>query len=123
MNPQNEWARLKHHIEAAIAKSPGFETIEDVEALVACGKYQVWFGRESVAITEIASYPRRKVLSIIHAGGDLNELQDEMEPQMCAFARSQGCQSITVQGRKGWERVRQARDYKFGFITMYKDLS
>ena len=123
MNPQAEWARLKHHIEAALATSPGFETIEDVEAFVASGRYQVFFGRESIAITEIASYPRRKVLNILHGGGDLNELLNELEPSMCAFARSQGCSAITGQGRKGWERVTKARGYDFGFITMMKVLS
>lgn len=121
-SPQAEWARLKHHIEAALATSPGFETIEDVEAFVACGKYQVFFGRESIAITEIASYPRRKVLNILHGGGDLNELLNELEPSMCAFARSQGCDAIMGTGRKGWERVTAARGYRFAWLNMVKDI-
>lgn len=120
--PQDEWARLKHHIEAALATSPGLETLEDVEAAVASGHYQVWFGHQSIAITEIASYPRRKVLTVIHGGGDLAELLDEMEPQMCAFAVENGCDLIMGQGRRGWERVTEKRGYRHGFVTMVKDL-
>jgi len=123
MTPQENWARLRHLIVAALETSPGLETIEDVEALVGCGKYQAWFGKNSVAITEIASYPRKKALTVIHGGGDLTELLDELEPSMCAFARSQGCDLIMGTGRKGWERVTEKRGYRFGWIVMAKDLS
>lgn len=123
MTPQENWTRCRPWIEAALATSPGFETIEDVERLVAEGSYQVWFGTNCVAITEIASYPRRKVMTVIHGGGDLTELIDELEPSMCVFARSQGCGSIMGTGRKGWERVTEKRGYRFAWITMTKDLS
>jgi len=123
LTPQENWARCRPWIEAALATSPGLETIEDVERLVAEGSYQVWFGRNCAAITEIASYPGRKVMTVVHGGGDLTELLDELEPSMCAFARSHGCASIMGTGRKGWERVTEKRGYRFGWIVMVKDLS
>jgi hypothetical protein len=46
--------------------------------------------------------------------GDIGELLDELEPQMCAFARAQGCTLIMGTGRKGWERVTRQRGYRFG---------
>lgn len=123
MTPQENWARCRPWIEAALVTSPGLETIEDVERLVADGSYQVWFGRNCAAITEIASYPSRKVMTVIHGGGDLTELLDELEPSMCAFARMQGCDAIMGTGRKGWERVTEKRGYRFAWIVMTKDLS
>lgn len=122
MTPQENWARCRPWIEAALETSPGFETIEDVERLIGEGTYQVFPGRNSVAITEIVSYPRRKVLNIVHGGGNLDELLSEIEPMMCAFARSQDCQTIMGTGRKGWERVTKDRGYLFGWISMVKDL-
>lgn len=121
-SPQEEWARLKHHIEAALATSPGLETLEDVEALVGCGKYQAWFGRQSIAITEIATFARRKVLIVAHGGGDLTELLDGLEPRMCVFALQNGCDGIMGVGRKGWERVTEKRGYRFAYLNMIKDL-
>ena len=117
-----EWARCRHYIEAAIAQSPGLETIEDVERLVGENRYQVWFGRNACAITEIAQYEQKKALTVVHGGGDLAELVDEMEPAMCDFARAAGCDVIMGMGRRGWERVCEKRGYRFGFVVMIKNL-
>jgi hypothetical protein len=59
---------------------------------------------------------------VVHAGGDLGELLDALEPAMCAFARAQACTLMMGTGRKGWERVTRTRGYRFGFITMAKNL-
>jgi hypothetical protein len=119
---RKEWARCRHWIEAALRRSPGFETIEDVERLVAERHYQFWPGRDCAAITEIARFARKKVLIVVHGGGSLEELLDEMEPSLCAFAQAAGCDAIMGTGRKGWERVTEKRGYRFGWTTMVKDL-
>lgn len=122
MTPAEEWARCRHWIEAALAHSPGLESIEDVERGVARGTYQVWFGKECCAVTEIAQYARVRALVVVHGGGDMAELLEELEPQMCGFARGQGCTLIMGTGRKGWERVTRSRGYRFGYLTMVKTL-
>ena len=122
MTPTDEWARCKHWIEAALAHAPGLETIEDVERAIERGSYQVWFGRDCCAVTEIADYARARALVVVHGGGDMSELLDELEPAMCAFARAQGCTLIMGTGRKGWERAAGPRGYRFGWITMVKTL-
>lgn len=116
-----QWGWARPLIQAAIETSPGFENIEDVERLLAGGTYQAWFGARSCAITEIVSYARRKVLNVVHGGGDLDELLEELEPKMCAFARAQGCDGIMGVGRKGWERVTRKRGYRFAYVAMIKD--
>ena len=120
MTPAHEWARCRHWIEAALAHSPGLETIEDVERAIERGSYQVWFGRDCCAVTEIADYARARALMVVHGGGDMGELLDELEPAMCAFARAQGCTLIMGTGRKGWERAAGPRGYRFGWLTMVK---
>jgi hypothetical protein len=117
------WARCKHWIEAALAHSPGLEGIEDVARAIERGTYQVWFGAGCCAITEIADYARAKALVVVHGGGDMAEMLEALEPAMCAFARAQGCTLIMGTGRKGWERATRANGYRFGYVTVVKDLS
>ena len=123
MSAVSEWQRCRSWITAALKRSPGFETIEDVERFVSEGKYQFWPGRQSAAITEIAQFAAKKVLIVQHAGGDLAELIDEMEPAFCSFARAAGCDTIMGFGRMGWKRVTEKRGYGFGWVAMVKHLS
>ncbi len=117
-----EWQRCRHHIEAALARSPGLESIADVERAIAAGTYQAWFGKRSAAITEIADYGQKKVLTVVHGGGDMGELLNEMEPMFCAFARAMGCDAIMGTGREGWKRMSEKHGYRFGWLVMVKDL-
>jgi hypothetical protein len=80
-------------------------------------------GRAAAAVAEITQFQRRKILTVMHGGGDLAELLDEIEPALCAFAREQGCDGIMGLGRKGWERVTRARGYHLAYIAMIRDLS
>lgn len=122
MTPQENWARCRPWVEAAIATSAGFETVEDVENLVAKGSYQVFFGDNCVAITEICDYLQRKVLVVQHGGGDLDELLDVLEPRMAGWAQEQDCDAIMGLGRRGWERVTEKRGYRLAYVAMIKDL-
>ncbi|HXR94949.1 MAG TPA: hypothetical protein VN718_03675 [Rhizomicrobium sp.] len=118
----SEWSRCRRYIEAALVHSPGLETIADVERAIERGSYQVWFGKACCAVTEIAQYARAKALVVVHGGGNLRELLNELEPAMCEFARAEGCTLMMGTGRKGWERATRAHGYRFGFITMVKSL-
>jgi len=117
-----EWARCRGWIEAAVETGPGVETIDDVERLIGEGHYQFFPAPRSAAVTEIAQFARRKILIVVHGGGDLEELLDVLEPRMCAFARAEDCDAIMGTGRRGWERVTGKRGYRFAWINMIKDL-
>lgn len=105
-----------------MSRAHGFETIGDVEQSVLDGDYQLWAGERSACITEIRTYPRRKVLAVIHGGGDLHELLKTVEPAMCGFALANGCDGVMGMGRKGWDRALKDNGYEFGWIMMVKDL-
>lgn len=122
MTQSDEWNRCKPWIEAALETSPGFETIADVARMVDEGKYQFWPSENCAAITEIATFSQRKVLTVVHGGGDLTELLDTLEPRMCDFAKRMGCDAIMGTGRKGWERVTASRGYRLAFINMIKEV-
>jgi len=120
---QRQWRRCRPYIEAALARSPGLASIEDVEHRIASGAYQFWPGKRSACITEIAEFARAKALIVVHGGGDLSELVDKMEPALADFARAAGCDLIMGTGRKGWARVLEKRGYRFGWIVMLKALT
>ena len=55
-------------------------------------------------ITEVVRYPRKTALNFWLAGGDLQELKTMLAP-IEQWAREQGCERITLAGRRGWERT------------------
>lgn len=118
----DRWALAKPHIEAALMAVPPMETIADVERKIGSGHYQLWLADKSAAVTSIQVYPQTKTLTVIHGGGDLGELLDNVEPVLCEYARAMGCDAMMGTGRKGWERPLQSRGYGFAWITMHKDL-
>ena len=118
---QYEWARCRPYIEAALERSPGLETIEDVERRIQDGRYLFWPGKKSAAITEVVQYDQKCAMVMIHGGGDMAEML-EMEPFICGYAKALGCQLILGTGRKGWEKPGLKRGYKFAWITMWKEL-
>lgn len=104
MTYADEWTRCRPWIEAAVARTGGTHTIEDIEKRLAEGTAQFWPGQRSAAVTQICEYPQAKWLSIWLAGGDLGELVG-MVPTWRNFAAFHGCENISITGRRGWERV------------------
>lgn len=107
----------RHHIEAALEYSGGTHVYEDVERSILEGRMQIWPGRKSAAVTEIIEYARKKVLHIFLAGGDMAELIDMID-SAAAWGRTQGCTSLTMSGRKGWERVLGQNGFEPVMIVM-----
>ena len=98
-----EFIRTQKHIEAALEYNAGTHDLSDVLHAIAIGEMQLWAGEDSVIISQVVVYPRKKVLHLPFVGGNLAELE-RMEPTIQEFARFLKCDLITSAGRKGWER-------------------
>lgn len=122
MSLETEWARSRHWIGAALDRSPGLETLDDVEQLVFGGNYMLWTGVNCAVVTEIAEYASRKVIVIVHGGGDKDEMIHVLEPRIAEFGAEQGCDLIAITGRKGWIREGEKHGYRLGFVTIVKEL-
>lgn len=96
--------RYRPHIEAALSYAGETHRYEDVAAMIDAGSAQFWPGPSSVIVTEIVEYPRKIVLNIFLAGGNLTELQ-AMLPLVLDWAREKGCTSAVFTGRRGWART------------------
>lgn len=105
----------RKQIDAALAYSGNTYLFEDVVEAVADGRMQMWANGETVAITEVLCYPRKKVLHVFIGSGKRKELF-EMLDSAWQWGQEIGCSSMTLAGRKGWMKLMG----KFGFKpTLY----
>ena len=54
-------------------------------------------------VTEIVVYPRVKAINIFLAGGELDQILD-MDADVKAWAKDQGCTVAQMSGRLGWKK-------------------
>ena len=110
-------------IEAALSYADATHTWEDVAEMVAAGELQFWPGPASVIVTEIVSFPRKRVLHVFLAGGTLPELE-AMIPHVLAWGAEQGCVAASFTGRRGWARtfVERMGWRQSPMLTFVKDL-
>lgn len=120
MTPASEWARCKHHIEAALDYYDRYggatHGIEDIERGIEAGDYQFWPGVRSAVITEISVYPKFTALHFFLVGGDLQEIR-EMEPVICAWGKEVGCSKVITIERPGWSKEKKSLGYRTRLVT------
>ncbi len=108
---------FRKYIEAALEYSGGTHDFEDVKRGIIEGRMQLWPGTQSAAVTEVVKYDKKKVLHIFLAGGDMEELIDMID-SAAKWGRTQGCTSLTMAGRKGWERALAPSGFKPVMIVL-----
>lgn len=114
-----EWIRVREYLLPAIERLGGTHTETDIVAMLMAGHAKLWTADKSAVVTEIRSYPRLRELSVIVAGGDMDEIL-AFEDDWVAYAKDNGCSRMKIEGRKGWEKVRP--DFRLLSITLIKDL-
>lgn len=117
----SEIARCQEWIEGALEYSGGTHTFKDIVDGILSQQYQFWPAERGCAITEIVVFPQKKVLHIFLAGGEMDQIVD-MDDSAVYFAKSQGCDSVTIAGRRGWKRVLSEKGYSEYFTTLAKDI-
>ena len=122
MSVLNELLRCREWIESALEYSGGTHIFEDIVQGVLEGKMQLWTGETGCAVTEIIVYPRKKVLHVFLAGGDMSQIID-FEASALEFGRINGCTTMTLAGRKGWTKVLDKHGWKESFVVMSKETS
>jgi len=100
----DELIRCRPWIEAALVYSGGTHTFDDIARGVLDGRFRLWERPNGCAITEFVQFPRKRVLNVFLAGGDMQVIKD-LEAPALEYARANGCQAVTLAGRKGWSRA------------------
>jgi len=120
MSVLQELIRCKDWIEDALEYSGGTHIFEDIVEAVLAGRMQLWSGERGCAVTEIISYPRKKVIHVFLAAGEMEQIID-FEESALEFGRINGCQTMTLAGRKGWTKILDKRGWKESFVVMSKE--
>ena len=113
--------KCRKWIEDALEYSGGTHTFDDVAEGILNGHMQLWPTDRGCAVTEIVVYPKKKVLHVFLAAGEMDQLIDMIE-SASIWGRTQGCTSMTTSGRKGWKRVLSGEGWKEVMVVMEKEL-
>ena len=103
--------KIRGWIADALAYSGGTHEVEDVLEGIRSGRMQLWPAKRGCAVTEIIEFPRKRVLHVFLAAGEMDQILDMLESAK-EWGRQQGCTGFTIAGRKGWKRVLA----KHGFV-------
>lgn len=99
------------YIKEALCYDVEHFTIEDIEAGVADGDYQLWESENSAIVTSgVKLQSGGTGVQFIAAGGDMDEILSLLE-KIEQEARASGCEILTTVGRKGWIKTLKARDW------------
>jgi hypothetical protein len=116
------WERSKPYLEAALDKAGDEYTIDDVLRDVEDDHAIFYPVKDGASIFRLAVYPRKRILRIWLAGGDMDGNIDAVLEAAEFHAREHDCAGIEIGGRKGWERVLKPYGYKHRCVVLVKDL-
>ena len=117
----DQLVRCKNWIEAALAYSGGTHSFQDIVDGVISGRMQLWAGDSGCAVTEISVYPKKKVLHVFLAAGDMSQIID-FQDSAIQFPKMNGCDSMTIAGRSGWKRVLDKHDWHVQFVVLEREI-
>lgn len=114
--------KIQQWLEAALEYSGGTHTYDDVISGIVNGRMQLWPAERGCAVTEIVVYPRKKVLHVFLAGGEMDQILDMINSAV-EWGKGQGCTGMTVAGRPGWARVLGKYGYKPVMTVLEKEFA
>ena len=125
---QSEINKLNFQCLALIQRALKYEnthSIEDVLNDLRSGKAQLWVADngndvEGIAVTCITEYPQTTTCLIWLCAGNGRENYTPLISNIEQWAKAQGCASISLEGRPGWERI--LTDYDKTKIVLEKVL-
>jgi hypothetical protein len=96
-------------------------SVDELLAELSSGTAQLWLGETSALVTQIVGDGADRCLHIWLAGGKLDGVLS-LRPGLEAWARGQGCRSITIDGRLGWRRVLRPFGYRLAGHELKRSL-
>jgi hypothetical protein len=101
--------------EKALAYAGNTHNVADVLDRIGQQKAVCWTHGDTVVVTEVLAFPRRRVCNYWIVAGTLKE-SAELQPDINAWAVSEGCSTATATGRMGWLHVTKTMPLGAGWI-------
>ena len=119
------WPDVEPHLERCVPHSEGELETEDFHQLLANGEMQLWLAMEdeeilAAMVSQIVSYPRKRILRIIAIGGGEMKRWLPFLPGLEEWALENGATGLECWGRKGWLKILD--DWKCSYHVLTKDL-
>ena len=99
---------------AARGDQPSKAALSD---LFQSGGAMLWPGESGALVTQCVATPEGRFLHIWLGGGSLRGVL-ALQPGVEAWGRVMGCEFVSIEGRKGWDRVCR----RFGYRRSGKEL-
>ena len=109
-------------LQRALDYAGNTHRIEDVIALIKAGKAQWWDNGDGCIVTEVHTYPLRRDVHYWLIFGGLKDCL-ALEPEINAWAITQGCTMATATGRKGWGRAAGPTGWREWWPNFYRPLN
>jgi hypothetical protein len=113
------WPLARDLIKAAIERTE-LSDFADIEKAVLEGKQLLWLAIsdrvEAAATTSLA----RNVCTLVACSGHQRERWLPLFARIEKYAKDEGCHTMRIYGRKGWERVLDG--YKAEYVILEKSL-
>lgn len=107
------WARCRDWLLPALEDGTEAELVADLGR----GLAQLWAGTRSAMVTQVVDEAAGRALHVWLAGGDLGEIL-ALKPGVEAWGRATGCGYVTINGRRGWDRILRSD----GFVRLGHEL-
>lgn len=113
----NVWKDVKVLIERALEFNDGKSDIEDIKRGIETRRMQLWvayrYGKITTCmVTQIQCHPKEKRLMLfLYAGESIHEME-HFRPIVYDWAKKQGCKSLELYGRPGWEKALKNYGYE-----------
>jgi hypothetical protein len=111
------WQLCEGYFRAALEYEQRPITLAAVRADYMAGGWHILRGTRSAVLLRVVTITGHRHLHGFLGGGDLGEMLAVLLPRAEILARSYGCRSLLIDGRKGWARVMAP----LGFVTITKD--
>jgi hypothetical protein len=110
-------------LQRALDAQGGLWSLNDILERLADGRMQSFVHNNSWIVTQISIFPRRRVLDIIAAVGDLGDCRI-LHGRILAFANEMNVDLVAAYGRRGWARDADRNGWKIKTTSYlyHKDL-
>jgi len=122
------WPRVKPHIDAALRYTKGEIVADSIKEKLLKGEDLLLLAIEdgilASIVCEIVQTATIKVCHVVACGGVRADIWlDKWHEIIVPLAKEQGCQRISLSGRKGWEKKLGKYGFKHAYTTLDQELS